>query len=174
MVIHRRLGIEFRAYLLGSEQVLVAHDDRTFWFWVRSYDPRRYYFCPLEDAENVGLVPVFHPLFVRCVSGVEFVWNPHPKDGVMNLEDGEYEVTILFVDGLAKRQVYYRQGVVEAFIEFIEYQRVSGAILPRKVSVGVKGQLPLEIDMGQAETGEQMIPQTRPPEGMKGLRLEAL
>ena len=174
MVIHRRLGMEFRAYLLGSEQVLVAHDDRAFWFWVRSYDPKRYYFCPLKDAEKVGLVPVFHPLFVRCVSGVEFVWSPHPKDGVMNLEDGEYEVTVLFVGGLATRQVYYRQGVVEAFIEFVEYQPVAGAMLPKKVSVGLKGQPPQEIDMGQAETGEQLIPQTAPPEGMKGLRLEAL
>jgi len=174
MVIHRRLGLEFRASLVGMEQVVVAHDDRTFWFWVRSYDPRRYYFSPLEDASNVGLSLVFNPLFARCVSGVEFLWNPHPKDGVLNLNDGEYEVTILFVDGLARRQVYLRQGVVEASVEFIEYQRVAGASFPRKISVALKGQSPLEIDMGQAEVGGELIPQTTPPEGMKGLRLEAL
>lgn len=165
--VDRTLGGEFRASAMGHEQAAVAFDPARIWFWIRSYNPRRYYLCNSEDADRVGLAPALRPLFMRCVCGAEFLWREHPRDGEMSMEDGEYSVVVVFEEGYPRLQRYLLDGREVLSLEFIEYQKSAGLLFPSMIRLEMEGSSPLDIDMGEVEINPPDAPKTAPPEGIR-------
>lgn len=169
--VDRGLGYEFRASAMGSDQVSTAFDGENLWFWARYWDRKRFHFCSSEEIDEVGLNPMFRPLFLRSVSGGEFLWKEHPKDGTLRSKDGEYDVRVRFDDGVARSQSYSLDGKEVMSVRFVEYQRVGGFDLPRRITVFLEGSEGIDLDMGHAEIDPEDPPLTNPPEGMEGERL---
>lgn len=169
--VHRELGVELRVGAFGSDQVAVACDRETYWFWMRSYDPRRYHFCPSDEVGRVGLNPLFSPLFIRCASGAEFIWRGHPQDGETRLSEGGFEVVASFRGGRMLGLFYSAGEDGSVAAEVLSHQKVGAFWIPRKIRFSVEGGDTVDVDMGDAEANPADFPDATPPEGMKGSRL---
>lgn len=170
--IHRELGMEFRAGAFGTDQVAVALDRETYWFWMRSYEPRRYHFCPLEDVSRVGLNPLFSPLFIRCASGAEFLWRDHPEDGDVRLSEGSTSLATSFRGGRMSKIVCSSDGGNSVRVEVLTHQRAGDKWIPRRMKASLNEGEAIEMDMGEVEINPLEKPDARPPSGMKGARLK--
>lgn len=169
--VHRELGMELRVGSFGSDQVAVACDRETYWFWMRSYDPRRYHFCPLGEVGRVGLNPLFSPLFIRCASGAEFIWRGHPQDGEKRFSEGGFEVVASFRGGRMISLSYSAGADGSIVAEVLSHQKVGAFWIPRKLRVLLEGGDTVDVDMGDVEANPAKFPDATPPEGMKGSRL---
>lgn len=155
----------------GSRQVAVACDRKTYWFWMRSYDPRRYHFCPLDEVGRVGLNPLFSPLFIRCASGAEFIWRGHPQDGETRFSEDGFDVAASFREGRMLGLSCSAGTDGSVVVEVSSHQKVGSFWIPRRLKASLDGGSPVEVDMGDAEANTADIPDAAPPEGMKGSRL---
>lgn len=166
--VHKNLGGNLRADHMGVSGAMVAYDDRSYWFWLRTYDHRRYYFCAAAEVDEAGIAPFMRPLFLRCASGAEFLWRSHPEDGIMRISDGEYEVEVRFSRGLPAEQTYRLGGRVVLAVLFREHQQLRGLSLPKTLSVKIDGLEDVEVDMGEPILNPADPPNTSPPKDLQG------
>lgn len=169
--IHRELGLEFRVSSFGREQAAVGCDRETYWFWMKSYDPRSHYSCPATDIDKVGLNPLFSPFFIRCLSGAEFLWRGHPEYGDLSISEDGCSLTISFRAGRMSKIECSGEGQ-EFSVEFLTHQKAGAHWIPRDIKVSIEGEPPFEVDMGEAEINPPEAPDTNPPAGTKKSRLE--
>lgn len=161
-------GLEMQVRALGIRQARMAFDGSIYWFWARPFDSGRYYFCHPDDASSVPAAPFLRPSFVR------WMLNRECDLSADSFQDGEYTVDLEFRDGAITRQRYTRDGELEAEVIVTELQRPHGKALPRRARVFVRDyDAAVDVDMGPAAVGSDMLPDTNPPEGMKGEKLRS-
>lgn len=157
-------GAEFRAELMGYPQIQVAQSRSTYWFWMKGYDPRRYYHCPSSEVGKTNIIPPMRPSFSR--------WVVNRDKESTSFRDGEYTVEITVKDGSVTRQRYISEGQIEAEVRVTAFQRVRGFVFPALAVVEMPGQkLVLDIDMGTPEVNPIEKPNTEPPADKKGKEL---
>lgn len=157
---------------MGVPGAMVAYDDTTYWFWLRTYDHRRYYFCSASEVDEAGMAPFMRPLFLRCASGAEFLWGDHPKDGTMRILDGDYEIDVRFSRDLPEDQTYRLDGRDVLAIRFAEHQTCRGLSFPKRLSVKIDGMEEVQVDMGEPILNSEDPPETLPPKGLQGKRIQ--
>ena len=172
MAVHRESGGSFSARAGGRDQASCGFDDDEVWFWMRSYDVGHYYFCAPEEADDVGLSPMLRPLFMRCASGVEFLWGEYPYEGIATLSDGSYSVEISLSQGKPKSMRYFLDGAPSLTLDFLEHQACEGHNFPKTLRLTIEGVSPVEIKMGEAEVNAPEWPVSRPPKRSSGVRLQ--
>jgi hypothetical protein len=150
----------------------VAYDEISYWFWLRTYDHRSYYICDIDKVDEAGIAPFMRPVFLRCASGVEFLWVSHPEEGPMSFTDGEYEVEAIFSHGLPVEQTYRLDGRVVLSMAFKEYQSSRGMSLPKRLSIKIDGLEELEVDMGDPVLNPKDPPYTSPPKYLEGIGIQ--
>lgn len=156
-----RIGSEFRAYMWGRPQVIVAHDASTYWFWIRSYDPKRYYFCELSESASVDLIPPLRPSFCRWLA----------NQGNQKSErfiDGPYTVEIEAKDGFITTQRYTIDGRIEAEVRVLASQESAGMMFPAIAEIEMPDlHLKTIVNLGPAEANPEERPDFDPPEGLR-------
>ena len=157
-------GAEIVSYLWGSEQARVAFDQSKYWFWIKSYDPKRHYYCDAPAAENHEMIPPLRPSFISWIIN-------EGGEGTHRFKDGDYDVEIDFLDGCAVEQRYKRNGELEARVSVHAFQSSSGRKFPAIATLEMDGKR-IEIKMGAAETANPVPPNTEPPAWSKARRIE--
>ena len=155
-------GSEAVLYAMGREQAKVFYGPDTYWFWLRGYDPRRYYFCRPEEAEESRLIPVFRPSFSRWMLNRE-------RDGTIKEKDGPYSVEIESKGGSVVSQRYFLDGLEHTSVLVKAHQSVGGRSMPKIAVIRFHDEtVDLSVDMGFVQIGGAFAPDRNPPQGMRG------
>lgn len=163
----------FQAFFMGSEYIRTACGKDEFWFWMPTYSRDRFFFCPSDELDRVGLSPMFRPSFVRFVSGLSIFDKRRIESGVLEFQDGEFKVLCLFDGGQAKEQVYTYEEKPMLTVRIEERQIVGGLSLPKSVSIEVNEDRPKEVfQMGTPEINPAVFPKLEPPNDKIRTRLE--
>lgn len=156
------VGTEFRMRAFGSPQARLAYDEHRYWFWIKGYDPRRYYFCPSSKASEINLIPPFRPSFSRWIINQE-------TDGNFSFSDGQYTVEMTVKDGAVTRQRYTTDGLVEAEIRVVAFQSKGGMKFPAIATLELpKESVTMKIYMGDIKLNPESKPDTTEPKGLVG------
>lgn len=161
-------GVEMQGKLFGLQQARIAFDRTKYWFWLRNFDPEKYYFCDSSEVSSSDLIPVFRPSFTM------WMLNNDVKPTSYSFKDGEYTVEITKKEGSIINQKYTRNDAIETEVSVIKFQQFNGVNFPKIVKVFIREyDLLVKVDMGQVEVDAEHLPDTKPPK-ITGEKLKVL
>lgn len=85
--------VYFATKFLKKEQAIVSADGKTYWFWIKSFDPKSVYYC---DLDKIELTRVKSPLKPDLIKSLIFI-DEIPKTAKVNNNE------ICFKDGFYSR-----------------------------------------------------------------------
>jgi len=168
--------IQITSTFLGGKESEVFSDEKTFWFWLKSFDPNSVYFC---NRENIHLTRVINPLrpdlLVR-LAGLDEI----PSDAKLVLMEGYYEVFVqeeaylrkLVLKDRLTRQTFYKDGEEVLIVDFVSMQDIDGIVVPKQIKLSWKKEnISMTMDMGTPLINTN-VPPIKMPYGLKKINLE--
>ena len=168
--------IQITSNFLGSKESEIFSDENTFWFWLKSFDPKSVYFC---EREKIHLTRVINPLrpelLVRLVCLDEI-----PSDAKLVPLEGYCELVVqeetylrkLVLKDRVTRQTFYKDGEEVFLVDFVSVQNVDGIIVPKQIKLSWKKEnISMTMDMGTPLINTN-VPPIKMPYGLKKINLE--
>lgn len=105
--------VYFKTTSRNKDQAIISDDGQTYWFWIKTFDPRTVYYC---DSSKVDNTRVKHPLKPNFIKGILF-FDKMPPEAHVNQYRHTTEISFFDENYLRKILVNHNQITEQHWLE---------------------------------------------------------
>lgn len=167
----------FSTWFLGFKEAAVACKGDTYWFWIRSFDKKSFYFCDRGKLDSTDLRPLMKPEVISLIGWIGEI-SPSsppkrsPRGFCAETRKGFATITTEFDETRILSQSFSSGGVPIVTMTGEDYKRFSGLNMPTIISVAWHEE-GISEDFHVADwIINPNPPEIHPPEGTTAVDLE--